>query len=378
MDEIKRSMMFIIILVLSGILILLVFLSNAARVTGNATADLFFSSRLSQGDPLTGEIRIRIDEVMPVNSIISLRVGDQIAEKPLFSLLDEYQVSKIEQELLFSPEVDAVLDFSVIKSGGITGFSTLDVAGSGEQEGGSGTTILYPATVQVSSSETKVSLGGNFRIIDVKVREAKLRDGTIIPSDLISADIAPDNSVQIVSNYKESVPGFRSGVYLRIPLEKFLFKAQIGSISVDLLYKNQSLVKASGTYVPVSSKQADDSAEIIFRSDDYTAGQSDGCGDTVCFIDECALPNSDSDIILRGDIKRELVTFVECRNFCGGDKRTYTCKDVRKVNVVEGVQEGNIKTIALVSNDTGEIVANLKAELSDRSVKRLDIIFSNS
>lgn len=383
---------------LMGIFIFLVVFSNIGNVTGNVSADFIFQKRLIEGETLSGSLRILSDGVLPSDSIVILRVGDQIIEKPLFFVLDEEQKSNIEPDLTIYPEVKVEMEVFVRSptgnSGGsgnsISGFVAADSpdspgestgSGSGSSGSGSGGGILTHVTITTisSQSDSTISFEEDSIITEVVIKSAKLNDGTPVSLDLIRYYIA-ENKVNIMSDYKENVRGFGKGKALKIPLSSFGAKTKLGEIAISIKYKGENLIKEGGEiYVPISVKSSPNSnlREILFGKSREQIPQITNCGETKCSIQECVLPNFDSDAVLQGNIKKGLVNVVTCSNLCASKKVVYACEQKKEIVVVrDSAQEDSI-FLQVFDESSKELIAKIDAKTSDRRVSRVDISFMN-
>lgn len=387
----KRWARYLVLILLIVALIFLIFLSGTRNVTGNVSADFIFQRRLLEGERLSGSLRIVADEVLPLDSVVVLRLGDVVVEKPLYFILDDSQRESVESNLVIYPEVKVDLDVSVSSpSGGsdltnsISGFTISGYAPvtsvAGSSGGGSSDDSTYSTQTSIKSASVGViSFEKDTSVTKVSVKSARLSDGTNIPISLVSYKIV-DNKIDIISNYKESVKGFSKNKVLKVPLSVFDVKTKIGEIAISIKYKGGDLIKGGEKiYTPISVRSSDDSnlREVIFGKTSEQIPMITDCGETKCSVKECVLPNFDSDVVLDGNLQKGLVNVVTCSNLCVSNKEVYSCEQKKEIKTNFGSIQGDNVILDVFDKDLNTPVAKVNAQIVKGKIKTLDISFNN-
>lgn len=397
-------------------LILIVFLLMALvspykAITGKAITADFEDKLFDTGEIVTGNLRIEVTEDnLPADSVVEIRLGEQVVEKPLLSLLNDKQKLNI-QNVIYYPSVKANLKLVVTRelelgtslidyiTGGFTGFAAsggMDgpgffaggdsgsgpgeegegEEGGGSQSSGTGTRNYDFDNFVVSSGESSVSFEG-LRIASADISEARLFDGTLISRDFIKVDIKNGRTIEITSDYKENVMGFKKGIVLDVQLVSFLLEASDSDMRVLIKDKRGDIIQSKVIYLPYKGRYSIGKAPVYSSESeeefiiDFIGSSGRGCGEAVCRIDDCVSPNADSGRIMLGELEGSLVTRVSCSNSCLTEERIVACEKEEKNLKIDSSSDGEARVIEITDEETGNVVAILKI-----SGEKLDIRFT--
>jgi len=364
------------------------FASPTMQITGTVVAD-FEGRAFEQGEIVTGKLRIDVsDENLPLASIVEIRLGDQVSEIPLYQLLSDVDEAKI-TDINYYPAVRTNIEFIVTDkvqlspsiidyfTGRVAAVSPPPATSVGGSSGGGtdsvgGGVFAVDSFVVFSEGDGSVSFE-DLNIIDAKVNDAFLLDGTVLDEKFIKISIIDKDTVEIKSTYNEQLRGFKEGDIVDIPLAVFRLAAQPGEMKVLIKHSRGDQIKSTRVYVPYSGTEK----EVFSSSEteqqfllDFISSSSKECGETVCRIDECVSPNVDAGSVLEGKVEDSLITRIVCSNSCETQERITSCESEEREFKVSRVPSDDGKKVE-VADDSGEPVAVL--EVSD---KRLDISFS--
>lgn len=378
------------------VFIFLTFLSPYNSVTGAVTAD-FGNKTFESGDTLTGRLEIDIDEDnLPLGSLIEIRVGEQVVEKPLFLLLNDEQKLKV-TDITYYPSVNADIRLSVKDeiqqgtsiqdyiSGGATGFvtsggdyPTSSVTGSSSGGGGGGERNYDFKDFTVSSEDRVVSFE-DVRILGVEVIAARLLDGTPIDKIFVQAKVN-EGDIEIKSSYSEKLKGFDSKAIsaIRVSLSEFNLKASQDEMEILIKSPRGDLIKNARAYVPYGGDERTKVSLGEYEQEfltEFASTLGKQCGESVCRIDDCVSPNVDAGAVMNGEIERNLVTRIVCSNSCLTEEKVAVCPIKNNFKVVrdtqaEDLEEGE-KRLEVIDQISEEPVATLKV-----FDERLDLVFS--